>query len=250
MSINDIYNHLCKCGLMKKWRRYLHSISCQIFYVSCNLKTGYLWDQGPSIGHTLLVNVVDDLKNRRLISNKIIVVEVSRDATDGLDNDLVCSDIFIINKFGLVKRKSSFILVDISAELSQPTKINCTDHRYDDLVNFITDSIPDDDVDKGLALSIPPSVCGCSVLGYLIGYPVIYWYRRTENNQNCLQFLKLKIFQAFRENVSILSFSIPEQMWVQDLLIQKEIDDWTNAITIDSNIRVEHFDKDIDYVAL
>lgn len=159
----------------KKWRKLMVDIKA----VDISIKTAYLYDIGPPVGHKLQALVIE-LHAESLIENYLNVVKVGMDC-------------LIVNPESLKAVKASFVntqfesyetkFVDITSG-SDSIIINNETIRTE-LHEAVTNIARNLVFDRVNLLSLSDSVCcnRTSLFGLLLGYPVVYWFDESKNKQ-------------------------------------------------------------------
>lgn len=192
----------------KKWSKFFKEIAYQIHFVNLGVKTGFLWDFGVTIDFNLFNLFILELIEIGLTSNSLKVVTL-------LD------EIFLIN----YKMESpEFVFVDVTKN-SKPKIIEENNSENIWYMNFIHEN------SGSISKLIPPeNSCIPSLIGILIGFPVIYWYNNKISDENCLGNVILNVYQARFEECTVMSFSIPESLITNNLQVKNLIDKWINNL--------------------
>lgn len=207
MSFLRIFKLIKSKKNFKKWSKYFKEISYQIHFVNLGVKRGFLWDFGVTIDSNLFNWFILELVEIGIISNSLKVVTL-------LD------EVFLINyKMELTE----FVFVDVTRNI-EPKIIE----ENSELIwykNFIHEDF------GSISELIPPeNSCIPSLIGILIGFPSIYWYDNKISDENCLGNVALNVYQARFEECTIMSFSIPEFLVVNNLTVKKFIEKWINDL--------------------
>jgi len=202
---------------MKKrvsWKQIRH-ISNQFQAVNDEnlMKNSFLYDCG-NVDVASIKQVVEILKQRRLISSDIRIVTLSQ-------------DIFILNvKKILGRENSSKFVIDVSGSNEKPflvpqDKMNSFNDMFEDIRKQLT--LLKGNNDEIIELIIAnDNWCVTSIFGYLINYPVLY-YLPNSIDTNCLGHKDLKVFQVLLEDDILISFSIPLDIFNDNEVIQCHI---------------------------
>lgn len=192
----------------KKWSKFFKEIAYQIHFVNLGVKRGFLWDFGVTIDFNLFNLFILELIEIGLTSNSLKVVTL-------LD------EIFLIN----YKMESpEFVFVDVTKN-SKPKIIEENNSENIWYKNFIHEN------SGSISKLIPPeNSCIPSLIGILIGFPVIYWYNNKISDENCLGNVILNVYQARFEECTVMSFSIPESLITNNLQVKNLIDKWINNL--------------------
>ncbi|CRL00849.1 CLUMA_CG014100, isoform A [Clunio marinus] len=188
-------------------------------------KRGFLFDCGVTNKETL-IDLLTKLKVNKLISKQIIVAAVKE-------------DFFILNieKF---YQKDSHIFVDVSGSLEKPGNFKLNDFNIEKHLEVIRKQIISFENDLFVDLEISEEYCVPTIFGYLINYPVLYYYN-DENDRNCLSLVDLKVFQIIRDDEILISFSIPCEIFDQNKEIQEKISFWLHHFQSHDEFEVKQF---------
>lgn len=200
----DRVSSLVKSFFKKHWSM----ISAQIKAVNhdSNPKRGFLFDcETPDCEK--LVNLVRILKNDGLIAREVIVAVVKE-------------DIFILN-YRKLTDPTSFVVVDVSGCLKLPEKV--VSDPFEKMFDDIKRQLSSDNEDHLVTLNIKADWCISTVFGYLIGYPILYYLRPDEDNNN-LSYVELLVFQVFAKAGILISFSIPRLIHEQNTKARDSIE--------------------------
>ncbi|KAL7028776.1 hypothetical protein ACKWTF_005991 [Chironomus riparius] len=195
---------------MKKrvsWKQIRH-ISNQFQAVNDEnlLKNSFLYDCG-NVDVASIKQVLNVLRQRRLISSDITVVTLSQ-------------DILILNVKKILEREnSSKFVIDVSGSNDKPMLV-----PQDKMNSF---NVMFEEIRKQLKLNNYDIIsddnwCITSIFGYLINYPVLY-YLPNNIDSNCLSHIDLKVFQILLNDDIVISFSIPLDIFNDNEAIQCHI---------------------------
>lgn len=207
MSFIRIFKLIKSKKSFKKWSKSFKEISYQIHFVNLGIKRGFLWDFGVTIDSNLFNLFILELVEYEIISNSLKVVTL-------LD------EVFLIN----YKMESpDFVFVDVTKN-TEP-KIFEENSEIIWYKNFIHE-------DSGTISELVPPENSCipTLIGILIGFPVIYWYDNKVSDENCLGNVVLNVYQARFEESLIMSFSIPEFLVFNSSTVKNFIEKWINDL--------------------
>lgn len=215
------------------WNKHLKLITNQIHYVNIGFKVGFLWDIGNRIEYKLILDILNDLKKHKHISDDVIL--------------FILDDNYII----VNSRKLSVIC-------NEPTSITFIDCSESLKLPLLLNGMPNDILQKlRTQLSntieycemVVDDVCVPTVFGILIGYPVVYWYNTELSNENCLSNIDLIIYQSIQdEDVLIQSFSVPKIL--HDVpQIQNALREWKIKVQ-NSNLYLKSFIANLEKAIL
>lgn len=198
------------CALIKsRFKKHWRMIGSQIHAVNAdkNPKRAFLFDCG-AVDVEKIVDVVTELKAQNLISKDISIV-------------IVKEDVFILNirKF---LRENCHVSVDISGRLEKPRVVEDAG-RNNEMFSDIDMQIKAGRDESLFELSISDDWCIPTVFGYLIGYPVLYCQ---DDDNNCLGFIDLKVFRVIARDETLISFSVPLELYVTNKDIRDKVTAW------------------------
>ena len=219
---NQIKKHLGK-----HYARFTIKIACDVMLVDVGLRTSFLFDYG-CISAEKMNNFVMDIKKEKLVMNDMTVIKVE-------------DDVFICNTQSDRKDIHERNIIDVSGHLQEPTLVDdgtCSktlktmgleiERCFTQLQHNKRNSI--------LELEFSEVVNRTAAFGYLLDYPVLYWYG-IGCEENCLSMVPLRNIKVIvqiaaddgykKEHVA-WSFSYPECF--QQLLSAK-ITAWFHRIT-------------------
>lgn len=198
-------------------------MACQIKAVNDheNLKRAFLYDCSATNVETLL-NLIRELKAENLVSKDVSIA-------------IVQDDIFILNleKFHV---QSSHVIVDISGSLKKPRVIEDT-ALIDEMFHEINKQLS---VTNGsfIQIEIAAGWCVPTIFGYLINYPVLYYH---QTDQNCLGMVDLKVHQVMTNEETLISFSVPNEIYEQNKVVQETVNQWMQHFQNHENFYVKTF---------
>jgi hypothetical protein len=154
-------------------------------------------------------------------------------------------DLFIVNVEQVLHNLEESIIVNCSKELDEPELFEEQIDEKDFLrrrLKLSENSFLNIVVD-GEHFCIP------TLIGLLIGYPVVYWYSKNSADSTCLDGASLSLLQYFsNENNLIMSFSVPKSVLANDGINDclKRLDKKATAF----GLRVEKSEKVLNVVVL
>lgn len=210
------------------FRRHWRTISSQIEAVTdaSNPKRGFLFDCGlPDVDK--LVKIVRILKKEGLVAMEVKVAVAKE-------------DIFILNtrKFIQNSTGSGPVIIDVSGSLKVPEKV--TSGSFALVFDGIKAQLNNDTETDVVTLKINDDWCVCTIFGYLIGYPSLYYLRPDQENNN-LSFVDLLVFQVLTAAGVLISFSIPKAIHERDPGARDSIEHFLNHYRNSSNHEIKIF---------
>lgn len=217
----------------KHWRM----ISTQILAVDeiTNPKIGFIFDCGK-INCLDLSDLLKKLKNESLIINQLILITLNE-------------DFIILNYTKYIQHEEeSNIFINISGDLSEPILVKDSSIITESILhtkNQITKKLSSEFIE----LVLSNDYCVPTIFGHLIGYPVLYWHSPNDY-KNCLSCVDLNVFQIFSNNILLISFSIPNNLYINSPVIQKQIKNYLDHFQYISTFEIKTFIKNLPDVIL
>lgn len=214
------------CAIVRSlYKKHWKQIAYQIQTVNdpVSPKRGFLFDCG-SVDVKTLAKLLVMLAEANEISKDVFLAAVKE-------------DIFILNKRKF-SEESSHIIVDVSGNLNAPRQIENFE-TFNGMFAEIRSQI-DSNQEKFTQLKIEEGWCIPTIFGYLINYPILY-YQSPNDDSNCLDFVELKVFQFKSKDQTIISFSVPIELYEQSTAIQESINDWQKNFRSNAEFRIETF---------
>lgn len=199
------------CAIVRSlYTKHWKQIAYQIHAVNDpnNPKRGFLFDCG-SADVTILAKLLVILEEANEICKYVFLAAVKE-------------DIFILNKRKF-NEETSHIIVDVSGNLNAPKLIENFE-TSNGMFAKIRSQLKSNQ-EKFTQLEIEEDWCIPTVFGYLINYPILY-YQNPSDDSNCLDFVELKVFQVKSKDQTLISFSVPVELYEQSPDIQDLINDW------------------------
>lgn len=227
MSFLRIFEIIKSKNSFKKWKKSFKEIAYQIHFVNLGIKRGFLWDFGVTIDSTLFDLFILELIETGVVSDSLKVVTL-------LD------EVFLINyKMEL----PDFVFVNVTRN----TEPKIMDENNSELIWFKT--VNPESSDSILKLVPPENSCIPTLIGILIGFPVIYWYDNKISDENCLGNVVLNVYQATYEECLVMSFSIPAFFVLNNITVQNLIQKWVKELN-QFEISVNVFKSDSSVIIL
>lgn len=215
----------------KHWQRHYKHLSVQISVLLFNIKRSFLWDIGPVQRLTNLIEIVKEI-NKEFDCELFVVI--------------MNTDKFIVNQRLLPINPNLYVFIDVSKDLSTPRIMES------DVVTEFVKNLNEklNKRQESIEIDPEPGVCVPCMTGLLIGYPVIYFYDKNSNGENCLQNVELNVQQVRYRDFVLTSFSIPKELLEGSPFIQSTILEWKNQMKLMPELEFESFDKNLDVVIL
>ena len=167
--------------LGKHCAKFTTKLACDVLLVDAGLKTSFLFDYACVSGDTLN-NFVMGIRKEMLVKNKLIVAKVEE-------------DIFICNLQMTRQRVEDLTIVDVSGNLKEPVLVDdrASNKILQAMVSEIEGCLEQNRSNSHLDIQLSEFVNRTTAFGYLLDYPVLYWYEtNTGCDKNCLSMVPLK----------------------------------------------------------
>lgn len=202
MSIAPIVAILKRHLAHPKWHSFHKQIATQLYVVRLGIKTGFIWDIGPTVRLSVLQDIVAELN----------------DIADGGTTTKILNlglDFCIVNVTAYLHRCIDDItFVDVtqgSADGPQVTSVS-TNSMLCEQLHSIHSTISNSNEDT-IIVDIPHTFCVPTLFGLFAGYPIVYWYDPSLGaTGNCLAGEPLQVFRLSCNDTLVLSASCPERI--------------------------------------
>lgn len=199
-------------------------LAAEILFVDCGLKNGFLYDLGGA-GVVQIQGYLKELHQLGFIKGPLHVLNMA-------DTVLILNISSTVSYLGLVLDREDLHVIDVSSQLKHPEMFN-QDGLYQirsQLSDLLTLLKSYQDVKPG-SISVAHIPCSewnlCTMFGFLLHFPVVYWFDTSKSFENCLSFTPLKHYtvqttcpKVGLQKIQVYSFTIPESVYqsVQTLL--------------------------------
>lgn len=221
-----------KHHLKEKKRLLALKLAAGILFVDCGLKPGFLYDLSGA-GAEQIQGYLKNLHQIGFIKGPLHVLNMA-------DTVLIMNVSSTMSYLRLLLDKKDLHVIDVSAQLKQPEMLNQQD-RLCQIKSHLSDLLtilkPYQDIQPEIitVADIPcPEWNLCTMFGFLLHFPAVYWFDTSENFENCLSFMPLKHFtvqttcpKVGLQKMQVYSFTIPEivyptvqtlmQTWIEGL---------------------------------
>lgn len=194
--------------LVKEWKkciqkhfgrsvvRFSFQIMCDIAAVNCGVKPSFLFDYGPAKPDEML-NLILDLRQQGLLHNvseptTFLIISVGGDV-------LLCNMVVLRDHLTCVLNKRTVAFTDISKTNTQPKLVEQLDSLGGNIPDVLEDilTICNGESENNFEITFPPSLNLTSLVGILLGYPIIYWFNRSNDyDGNSLEINSLLVFKV------------------------------------------------------
>lgn len=222
------------CRILKKrfpkksFRKHFTSVSSQIHCVDRGFKPGFLFDSWrPELDCLRLF--LEDLRNEMIVTSDLVLVQVEE-------------DYFLLNLDKFLMNQEDYLVIDVGSNLELPKAIentgaikNSIDIVKEQLTDFSKRSNPGEILH--IRINLPEFTCIPTIFGFLLGYPVVFYYNPEITNDCCLNNQDLQVFQLFHQENLLTSFSIPRLLMTLD--VGERVQKWQNRYQIHEDFKIE-----------
>lgn len=231
------------------WQKWFREIATQIHYVAAGLKTGFLWDLGPTIDVARLTDILQALQIVDARTKSLCVVEIE-------------SDLILLNICEYWQQKfDDIIYVNVTTQLSGPEIIDdrtyavtiqpMFDNLREQMRPYKCDANTNHHNDRwSVKLEIHETFCIPTIFGVMIGYPIVYWYDSRRSTDNCLGFVPLSVYTAITIDGLLVvgSLSCPERL--VSVRTTAAVAKWFQKMSTGQNLRLKTLSKSMETVNL
>ncbi|CAI9623057.1 unnamed protein product [Staurois parvus] len=224
MSLMRDLHLAAKHHLEERKRSLALKLAAEILFVDCGLKPGFLYDLSGA-GVVQIQGYLKELHRLGFIKGPLHVINMA-------DTVLIINVSSTVSYLGLVLDREDLHVIDVSAQLKHPEmfKKDKLCHIRSQLSDLLTLLKPYQDIkpDSISVVHIPcPEWNLCTMFGFLLHFPVVYWFDTSKSFENCLSFTPLKHFtvqitcpKIGLQKIQVYSFTVPESVYqfVQTLL--------------------------------
>ena len=232
----QIFRRYLGKAVLKSWQKIL----CEIVIVCIELKPSLLYDYS-AVSAGDMCEFLTALNAEGLLPSKCQLIVLT-----------VESEVFVCNQRYMrryVSGTSKIILVDVSQKLSAPglcvaefSESVIKSIKNTILLNLPTETTHDErnlvQDTKIVDLSLLSTINRTTLYGFLVGYPVLYWYDEKDEGSNCLGMVPLNVYNTTLsvENcvlnvnetdnkVSLTAFSFSVPLVFKDV-VQDAVNSW------------------------
>ena len=172
---------------------------CDIAAVNCGIKPCFLFDYGP-VKPDQMLHLMHDLLQQGLLHHvsqpaTFLILEVGGDV-------LLCNMVALRDHLSRVFNERTIAFTDISKTNKQPKLIDQLDMLNGNIAEILEDLLIfcNSDNENNYEISFPPSLNLTTLVGILLGYPVVYWFSRSnEHEGNSLEINTLLVFKVMAQ---------------------------------------------------
>ncbi|XP_072281590.1 UPF0739 protein C1orf74 homolog [Pyxicephalus adspersus] len=248
MSLIKDLHLAAKHHLKERKRSLALKLAAEILFVDCGLKTSFLYDlNGASV--VQIQEYLKELHQMGFIKRPLHVLSIA-------DNILIINVSRTLSYLRLLLDTEDLYVIDVSAQLKQPEMFN-QDRLCEiksQLLDLLTLLRPYQYIkpEKISVADIPsPGWNLCTMFGFLLHFPAVYWFDTSKNFDNCLSFTPLKHFTVQTvcpkiglQKIPVYSFSIPESVYDS---VQALLQTWINGLRQMIHVHSSDF-KDLEII--
>uniref|UniRef100_UPI00398F70D0 UPF0739 protein C1orf74 homolog n=1 Tax=Pristiophorus japonicus TaxID=55135 RepID=UPI00398F70D0 len=217
------------------------NLSAEILTVDSGLKPTFLFDYSLAKAEQIQ-KYVQEIQKTGLLSQDLHILSIE-------DNVLIINLNKTIRHLEKVLQENEVPIIDVSMHRASPglaeTRVT---KQVKGQVDLILQHLKFQDVQRGKSESGFVSVSEifssewnlCTLFGFLLGFPVSYWFDFNKSFENCLSMTELRVFSvsAFCPRVTenlkhrMYSFSVPEILLLD---LQSNIETWNRDLQSDFN---------------
>lgn len=239
MTIDGI-KVILKNHLTRRWNSTVTAIAAQIFFVECGVKTGFILDIGPPIDLKLLIDILSDLRQSKLVSHSLRIVRI-------------VDDICILNVQSYCDiQLNDVTFINITASLREPQL--CDQSKLADWLAAFNNQIHEfQRISNELFfdVQVDRSFCIPTLFGLVAGFPVIYYYNPLVSDQNCLANVLLRVYQIwFRNEILIFSVSCPAKLIDDNVEVDGRLKLWRDRFEGYAELKFKVMEETLPLVVL
>ncbi|XP_075052329.1 UPF0739 protein C1orf74 homolog isoform X2 [Mixophyes fleayi] len=198
-------------------RSFALKLAAEILSVDCGLKPCFLYDFSAA-GKLQIQAYLQELQQMGFIKGPLHVLNMS-------ETILIIRVSRAVSCLSTLLQSQDLHVMDVSAWLQQPKIFNQDQlcHIRCHLLDLLTYLRPYLDEQPG-TISLGDIICPewnlCTMFGFLLHYPAVYWFDTTKNFENCLSLIPLKRFivqttcsKIDLHTMQMYSFTIPESIY-------------------------------------
>lgn len=228
--VNDL--HLAAKNHLKEKKRSLAlKLAAEILFVDSGLKPGVLYDLNGA-GVDQIRRYLKELHQMSFIKGPLHVLNIS-------DTLLIMNMTSTVSYLRLLLDRNDLYVIDVSAQLKQPEMF--TNDRLclirSQLSDLMTLLKPYQDTNPDI-ISVGDISCPewnlCTMFGFLLNFPAVYWFDTSKSFENCLSFTPLKRFtvqttcsKVGLQKIQVYSFTVPESVYQS---VQTLLQTWTESL--------------------
>ncbi|XP_053313579.1 UPF0739 protein C1orf74 homolog [Spea bombifrons] len=225
--------HLASSRHLKERKKRLFSVAvslklaADILSVDCGLKPCFLYDYSGAGVHQIQ-GYVEELQHMGFIKGHLHILNIA-------DNILIINVTRAMSCISALVHSNDFYLIDVSASLNQPVVCNRDDvPLIQSQLNYLLDHLTQYQHEQPATVSVGdvqfPDWNLCTIFGFLLNFPAVYWFDTTSGFENCLSLVPLRHLTVQGDcsrlglkRTHIYSFTVPESVCH---ILQKHLEDW------------------------
>ncbi|XP_041051834.1 UPF0739 protein C1orf74 homolog isoform X1 [Carcharodon carcharias] len=217
------------------------NLSAEILAVDSEIKPAFLFDYSLAEAEQIQ-KYVQELQKTGLLSQDFHILSIE-------DNTLIVNLNKTIKHLERMLQENGLPVIDVSAHRASPRLAEaCVTKQVNAQLDLILKHLKSQVVERRKSESGFVSASAifssewnlCTLFGFLLGFPVSYWFDFNKSFENCLSMTELRVFSAsascprITSNLKhrMYSFSVPETLYVD---LQSTIESWNRDLQSDFN---------------
>ncbi|XP_063300408.1 UPF0739 protein C1orf74 homolog [Pelobates fuscus] len=207
------------------------SLAAELLSVDCGLKPCFLYDYSGVRVHQIQ-SYLQELQRIGFIKGHMHTLNIA-------DNILIINVPKTMLYLDSLLHSEDLHVMDVSASLDQPAMLSCNHvsvirTQVTQLLDHLTPYQNEQPATVSLSDIESPQWNLCTIFGFILHFPAVYWFDTSSGFENCLSMMPLRHFtvQASCSTIGltkaqIYSFSIPDSVY--DCL-QKHLQEWIDTL--------------------
>ncbi|XP_048409274.1 UPF0739 protein C1orf74 homolog [Stegostoma tigrinum] len=215
------------------------NLFAEVLAVDLELKPTFLFDYSPAKAEQVQ-NYIQEVQKTRLLSQHLHILSIE-------ENVLIINLNKAIRHLERTLQENRVPIIDVSADRSSPRVAEtCISNQVKAQLDLILKHLKSQVVQRGRCESGVVSASKifssewnlCTIFGFLLGFPISYWFDFNKTFENCLSMTELRVFSAsafchrITKNLKhqMYSFSIPEVLYLE---LQSAVESWNRDLQSD-----------------
>ncbi|XP_078054056.1 UPF0739 protein C1orf74 homolog [Mustelus asterias] len=239
-----------------KQKKHFSELRClnlfaEILTVDSELKPTFLFDYSAARTEQIQ-KYAQELQKMGLLSRDLHILSIE-------DNTLIVNLNKTIKHLERTLQENELSIIDVSAHRASPRLAEaCVTEQVKAQLDLILKHLKSQVAQSGKRESSVVSASAlfssewnlCTVFGFLLGFPVSYWFDFSKSFENCLSMTELRVFSVsascprISKNLKhrMYSFSVPETLYLD---LQSTIESWNRHLRSDFNKQTNFSELDI-----
>ncbi|KAM9320219.1 UPF0739 protein C1orf74 homolog [Gastrophryne carolinensis] len=216
MSLVMDLHSAAKTHFKERKKSFALTLAAEILLVDCGLKPCYLYDLNGA-GVLQIEGYLMELHRMGFIHGPLHVLNMA-------DTILIIKVSSSVSYLSLLLNSKDLHVIDVSAQLKEPEMFsqNRLSHIRSHLSDLLEHLKRYQDMEPGtvsVAEICSPEWNLCTMFGFLLQFPAVYWFDTTTSCENCLSLTPLRRFKVQSacpkvglQSMQVYSFTIPESI--------------------------------------